>query len=51
MADNYGLDPRTVAGTCQADGVSMNNFDGTFSNAYVTGGVSCIFGMGRYGTS
>ncbi|OWZ33521.1 glucan 1,3-beta-glucosidase [Cryptococcus neoformans AD2-60a] len=31
-------DPRTVAGTCQADGVSMNNFDGTFSNAYVTGG-------------
>lgn len=34
------VDPRTVAGTCQADGVSMNNFDGTFSNAYVTGGVS-----------
>lgn len=42
------VDPRTAAGTCQGDGVAMNNFDGTYSNAYVTGGVSIILGMCRY---
>ncbi|WWC89117.1 uncharacterized protein L201_004035 [Kwoniella dendrophila CBS 6074] len=31
-------DPRQAAGTCQGDGVTMNPFNGKFSNPAVTGG-------------
>jgi glucan 1,3-beta-glucosidase len=31
-------DPREAIGTCAEDGVSGNDFDGTFSSAYMTGG-------------
>ena len=31
-------DPRTAAGTCENDGYGGNDFDGTYSSAYMTGG-------------
>jgi hypothetical protein len=35
---NYRLDPRQAIGTCAGDGVDSNEFDGTYSAAYMTGG-------------